>query len=181
MTELEPARTQVVFATRSGPLTVTRKGTLYEMDFPSRPLAPTSRPIEEVARALGATPSSILEGQSVVAIFDHAAAVRALRPDIAAIAAMDTHALSVTAPGTDSDGDVDFVSRFFAPRVGVDEDPVTGSAHCSLGPYWGAKLGKTDLVAWQASRRGGEVRIRLAGPRLVLGGRAITVMRGELV
>jgi PhzF family phenazine biosynthesis protein len=180
MTELEPARTQVVFATRSGPLTVTRKGTLYEMDFPSRPLAPTSRPIEEVAKALGAMPSSILEGQSVVAVFDHAAAVRALRPDIAAIAAMDTHALSVTAPGTDSDGDVDFVSRFFVPRFGVNEDPVTGSAHCALTPYWAERLKKNDLRARQVSARGGELACGLRGERVLLSGHAVMVIRGTL-
>jgi predicted PhzF superfamily epimerase YddE/YHI9 len=104
--------------------------------------------------------------------------VRGLRPDLALLATLPVRGLIVTARAAK---DHDFVSRFFAPRVGVPEDPVTGSAHCALAPYWGAKLGKTDLVGWQASARGGEVRMRLAGARVVLGGRAQTIVRGELV
>jgi PhzF family phenazine biosynthesis protein len=181
MTELEPARTHVVFSTRSGPLTVTRSGALYEMDFPSRPPVPASRPRPELAAALGATPSLILEAQSLMAVFDQAAAVRALRPNIAAIAALDTHAVIVTAPGTDRDGDVDFVSRFFAPSAGVPEDPVTGSAHCTLTPYWAARLGRSDLRARQVSPRGGELACGLRGDRVSLAGHAVMVIRGTLL
>jgi PhzF family phenazine biosynthesis protein len=180
MTELEPARTRVVFATRSGPLTVTRAGALFEMDFPSRPPAPTSRSMPALVEALGATPSLILEAQSLVAVFDRAAVVRGLRPNIAAIAALDTHAVIVTAPGTDSDADVDFVSRFFAPGAGVPEDPVTGSAHCTLTPYWAARLGRVDLRARQVSARGGELACGLRGERVLLAGHAVMVIRGTL-
>lgn len=180
MTELEPARTQVVFETRSGPLTVTRDGALYELDLPSRPAATASRSTAEVAKALGATPSLIMEAQSVMAVFDHAVTVRSLRPDIAAIAAMDTHAIIVTAPGTDRDADVDFVSRFFAPSVGVNEDPVTGSAHCTLTPYWAERLKKSELRARQVSARGGELACRLRGERVSLAGQAVMVIRGTL-
>jgi len=104
--------------------------------------------------------------------------VRKLKPDFAEIARVDCRGVMVTAaaslPG------FDFVSRFFAPAMGIDEDPVTGSAHCCLGPYWGAKLGKTELIAYQVSARGGVVQVRLAGERVRIGGRAITILRGEL-
>jgi PhzF family phenazine biosynthesis protein len=107
--------------------------------------------------------------------------VRALRPDIAAIAALDTHAIIATAPGTDGDADVDFVSRFFAPRVGVDEDPVTGSAHCTLTPYWAERLKKNSLRARQVSARGGELTCVLRDDRVFLGGQAVLVIRGTLL
>ena len=99
-----------------------------------------------------------------------------MRPDIARLAELPVRGVIVTAAG----GEFDFVSRFFAPRVGVPEDPVTGSAHCCLGPFWGERLGKSELRAYQASARGGEVRVRLAGERVLLGGEAVTVLRGEL-
>jgi len=122
----------------------------------------------------------ILEAKSMVAVFDHAEDVRALRPNIPAIAALDTHAVIVTAPGTGRDADVDFVSRFFAPRFGVDEDPVTGSAHCTLTPYWAARLGRNDLRARQVSARSGEVACGLRGDRVLLAGHAVMVIRGAL-
>ena len=106
-------------------------------------------------------------------------AVRSLRPDFALLARYPVRGVIVTARSDDPD--YDFVSRFFAPRAGVPEDPVTGSAHCCLGPYWGERLGKRDLVGYQASARGGVVRVRLAGDRVYLSGQAVTVLRGELV
>ena len=169
-----PAR----FHTKSGLLSCVRQNEWILMDFPSKP-PEAAAATPELERVVGA--KIVWSGKNDtdwLLELESEEAVRALQPDLALLRTLPVRGLIVTAR---AQKEHDFVSRFFAPRVGVDEDPVTGSAHCSLGPYWGAKLGKTDLVAWQASRRGGEVRIRLAGPRLVLGGRAITVMRGELV
>ena len=111
--------------------------------------------------------------------FESEAVVRNLAPDVAGVAEWDVRGMIATARA--SSPGFDFVSRFFAPRVGVNEDPVCGSAHCCLGPYWGERLGKTDLVAYQASPRGGVVRVGLRGDRVALGGKAVTVLRGSLV
>ena len=108
------------------------------------------------------------------------AAVRELRPDFARIAALDTYGVIATAPGTGADADADFVSRFFAPRQGVPEDPVTGSAHCVLTPYWAGRLGRMRLHARQVSARGGEIDCQLRGERVSLGGQAVLVLRGSL-
>jgi PhzF family phenazine biosynthesis protein len=105
--------------------------------------------------------------------------VRGIAPDFAALQAIEVRGVIVTARSDSSE--FDFVSRFFGPRVGVPEDPVTGSAHCVLAPYWAEKLGRTEMVGYQASKRGGVVRVRLEGDRVLLGGQAITVLRGELV
>src|SRR5438552_7744226 len=168
MTELEPACAQVAFETKSGVLTITRAGDLLEMDFPSRPALPATQASPALAAALGVTPAGELVGKSLVGLFDDAATVRALRPDMAALAALETHGVIVTAPGTGADQDVDFVSRFFAPRQGVPEDPVTGSAHCTLTPYWAARLGRAQLRARQVSRRGGDLTCVLRGDRVGL-------------
>jgi len=104
--------------------------------------------------------------------------VRNLKPDFSSLRAMQVRGVILTSQATSSG--FDFVSRFFAPGAGIDEDPVTGSAHCCLGPFWGKRLGKTELVAYQASRRGGTVRVRLGGDRVYLGGQAVTILRGEL-
>jgi len=173
MTLLEPARTQVTFAAVSGPLVVTRTGDAFTLDFPSRPPAPvTDDPA--VARALGAAPRALLRARDLVAVFDRAEDVRALAPDMGAIAALpDTFAVIATAPGTGADADVAFVSRFFAPAKGVPEDPVTGSAHCTLIPYWAARLGRPDLLARQVSARVGTLSCRLASPRVFMTGHAV--------
>lgn len=177
MTELEPARTRATFATRSGPLVVTREGDMFAMDFPSRPPRPIAFD-EAVARALGARPVGMLRGRDVVCVFERGEEVRRLTPDFAAIAALpDTFAVCVTAPG---DGEPDFVSRFFAPAKGVPEDPVTGSAHCTLAPYWAERLGKTALRAAQVGPRGGALTCTLHGDRVTLGGRAVLVVDGTL-
>ena len=107
-----------------------------------------------------------------------AAVVRSLKPDFPTLKSIEARGVMVTAPGEDRE--IDFVSRFFAPACGIDEDPVTGSAHCCLGPFWAGKLGKTALVARQVSARGGTVHVEVDGPRVRLGGTAVTVMRGEL-
>lgn len=180
MTELEPACTRIAFQTRSGMLTVTRAGDLLEMDFPARPATPATAPAPALAAALGAVPTSELAGKSLVGVFDDAETVRALRPDVAALTELETYGVIVTAPGTGADQDVDFVSRFFAPRQGVPEDPVTGSAHCTLTPYWAARLGRAQLRARQVSRRGGELACTLRGDRVGLAGHAVLIIRGAL-
>ena len=177
-TLLEPGRTApVAFATaESGVLTVTRDGEGFSMDFPAVPAAPCATP-EALVRGLGRAPSETHAApRDYLAVYDDEAAVRALEPDMAAIAALDRDAVIVTAPGEDAD----FVSRFFAPRLGVAEDPVTGSSHCTLTPYWAARLGKDEMRAHQASSRGGELDRTLAGPRVHLSGRCALYLQGTI-
>jgi PhzF family phenazine biosynthesis protein len=166
------------FHTRSGVLTAERRGDAIELDFPSEP--PAAAPIPDgLAAALGATPAWV--GRNRMDVLVELASereVRALAPDLAALAAHPVRGIIVTAPGSDG---YDFVSRFFAPAAGVPEDPVTGSAHCALAPFWAERLGRNEMTGWQASRRGGLVRVRLANGRVKLGGHAVTVLRGELV
>lgn len=167
------------FHTRSGLLTCTRQGAWITMDFPAT--APVEVDVPDgLAVALGVAPLSV--GRSLFDLLvelPDAVAVRGLRPDLTLLAQLDVRGVIVTAP-SDTPG-YDFVSRFFAPQVGVPEDPVTGSAHCCLGPFWGTRLGKADLVGYQASARGGVVGVRLVGERVLLRGQAVTVLRGELV
>jgi PhzF family phenazine biosynthesis protein len=174
-----PAET-LRFHTRSGELTARQDGDFIVLDFPAEPAAELAAPAG-LLEALG------VDGPRVVARnrFDYlvqladAAAVRAVRPDIAALTRIDMRGVMVTAPA--DDGEHDFVSRWFGPRVGVPEDPVTGSAHCCLGPWWSAVLGSTELLGYQASQRGGTVGVRVLGDRVELRGRAVTVLRGELL
>jgi predicted PhzF superfamily epimerase YddE/YHI9 len=150
------------------------------MDFPSTPPAPAEPPAG-LAEALGTWPR--WTGRSrfdLFAVLDDEAAVRSLQPDLPAIARLDGRGLIVTARADEGAG-YDFVSRFFAPQSGVPEDPVTGSAHCALAPYWAGRLGRPALVGFQASARGGRVGVRLDGDRVELSGRAVTVVRGELL
>lgn len=173
---LQPGMQRVEFASRSGPLVVTREGELLALDFPSRPPQPCAPPAG-LAEALGATPREVLQARDVVAVFDSEAQVRALKPDMMKLALLDTFAVTVTAPGTDAD----FVSRFFAPRAGIPEDPVTGSAHCSLIPYWAQRLGKTSFFARQVSKRGGELHCELKGERVRIAGRGVLYLEGQIV
>ncbi|HSU15081.1 PhzF family phenazine biosynthesis protein [Longimicrobium sp.] len=166
------------FQTQSGLLTCRRDGEWIWMDFPAKP-EEASGPIAGLAEALGVAP--VYVGRSHFDVIVEVASedeVRRLEPDIRALRGVQARGVIVTARG-DGDG-YDFVSRFFAPNAGVDEDPVTGSAHCVLAPYWARKLGRNELAGYQASRRGGTVRVRAAGDRVHLGGRAVTVLRGEL-
>jgi len=173
---LEPARNEVVFHTQSGPLTVKRAETGYVMDFPSTPSERVALP-PGFADALGVVPSEVFANSfNYMAVLESAEAVRGLVPDMAALARLDRPGISVTAPG---DGGYDFISRYFAPAKGVPEDPVTGSAHCMLTPYWANRLGKTELRAFQASRRGGEVACRLVGDRVELKGSCVFYLEGE--
>lgn len=163
---------------RSGVLVCERRDGRIAMDFPACPVMPIPVPAG-LAKMLGTEPGWV--GCSEFDLFCELAgadAVRELRPDLAALATLPFRGVIVTARGEDS---FDCVSRFFAPGVGVPEDPVTGSAHCALASYWAAKLGRTELRGWQASRRGGEVRMNLAGDRVWLGGTAVTVWQGELL
>ncbi|HWE89343.1 MAG TPA: PhzF family phenazine biosynthesis protein [Pseudonocardiaceae bacterium] len=170
-----------VFRTRGGELRCTAADGWVTMDFPGDP---STQVADDVAKAVtgalpGATVAHVLRGKfDLVAVLADAAEVRALNPDFAAILGLDARLLAVTAPG-DRPG-IDFVSRAFAPAVGIDEDPVTGSLHCTLAPYWSAELGRTELVGEQASARGGIVRVEARGDRIGLAGQAVTVLTGEL-
>lgn len=174
-TERNVASSEIRFHSRSGLLTVTRTGDQLTLDFPSRPATPCAAP-EALIRGLGAKPSEVLKARDYLAVFASEAEVRALRPDFAALKSLDCLGIITTAPG----GDCDFVSRFFAPSAGVDEDPATGSAHCTLIPFWAARLGKPKLFARQVSARGAELFCELAGDRVRIGGRASLYLRGEI-
>ena len=175
MERLKPGRTSVVFHSASGPLTVTRKIGAYVMDFPARPSEPAATP-PGMTEALGVAPLEVyVNSFNYMAVMESAQIVRALDPDLAGIARINRAGVIVTAPG---DGKYDFVSRYFAPAKGIPEDPVTGSAHCMLVPYWAQRLGKTSFQAFQASRRGGEVGCRLHGDRVELEGACVFYMEG---
>jgi len=170
----QPAR----FETASGLLAASREGPLIVLDFPATPVGPWPTP-DGLADALGADPKWVgMNRFDLFVVLEDEATVAGLRPDFAALGRVEARGVIVTARSTEPSAD--FVSRFFAPASGIDEDPVTGSAHCALGPYWGPILGKTELVGRQLSARGGEVRVGLDGKRVRLGGRAFTVMRGRL-
>jgi PhzF family phenazine biosynthesis protein len=167
-----PAR----FHTKSGVLTCTRAGALIEMDFPATPASPAEEPAGLFA-ALGASGKVSRSDFYVLVEVADATTVRSLVPNFTQLAAVDARAVIVTAAG---DAGFDVVSRMFAPNVGIPEDPVTGSAHCVLAPYWAPRFG-TTLRAYQASPRGGVVNTRIEGDRVILAGNAITVLRGELL
>jgi PhzF family phenazine biosynthesis protein len=163
------------FHTRSGLLTVTRDKEMLTLDFPSRPAAPCAVP-DALIPGLGATPKKVFKSRDYLAVFTNEAEVRALKPDFAVLKTLDCLGIIATAPGTDCD----FVSRFFAPSAGVDEDPVTGSAHCTLIPYWAERSGKTKLSARQVSQRGGELSCDLRGNQVLISGKAIVYLRGSI-
>lgn len=166
---------QIVFLTRSGPLTVRRDGEMLVMDFPARG-ALACEPSAALSTALGTEPVALLAADVYLAVFANEDVIRALQPDIGLIAALDKRAVIVTAPGHK----VDFVSRYFAPRMGVPEDPVTGSAHCLLTPFWASRLGRSTLQARQLSARGGELHCSLQGTRVRLAGRALSFSQATL-
>lgn len=174
LNELEPGRQRVSFQSMSGPLTVTREGDLFCLDFPTRPPRPLPCPAG-FAEALGAEVKEAWLVRDLYAVLEDEASVRDLRPNLEALSRVEPTSFVVTAPGTDCD----FVSRCFAPREGIPEDPVTGSTHCVLVPYWAQRLGKTRLHARQLSRRGGEIFCELQGPRVKLAGRAVKVIEGS--
>jgi PhzF family phenazine biosynthesis protein len=177
MERLEPDRREVVFQSASGPLRVTRTDSGYAMDFPARPSARATAPPAEISEALGGAPLEVHVNEfNYLALLPDAQSVRALAPDFQAVARLDRPGLIVTAAG---DAEFDFTSRYFAPAKGVDEDPVTGGAHCMLAPFWAPRLGKRDFVARQASSRGGTVRCALDGDRVRLEGGCVFYVEGE--
>ena len=165
----------IAFQTKSGLLTVVRKGDLIEMDFPSRPATESPLP-EGFGEAHGCEPVAFLRASKNLAVFDAEADVSAFQPDLAYIKSLEGDGLIVTAPGDHCD----FVSRYFAPHQGIDEDPVTGSAHCTSVPYWSDRLGKLKVQARQISQRGGDLYCELSGDRVKISGRAILYMEGRV-
>ena len=174
-----PPDRQARFHTRSGLLLADRRGEWIELDFPAKVVAAAPAPAE-LLPALGVA-QAIFVGRNAfdyLVEVDSEETLRALSPDHSTLRKVPVRGVIVTA--RPARGEFDFVSRFFAPGSGIDEDPVTGSAHCALGPYWGGLLGKSEMTAFQASARGGVVRVKLQGDRVLLGGQAVTVMTGEL-
>jgi PhzF family phenazine biosynthesis protein len=174
-----PSSEPLRFHTRSGLLTAEKREEAIELDFPATPETPCASP-PGLSRALGAEPTYI--GHSAfdyLVLLRDADAVRHLSPDMGLLKKVSARGIIVTALSDDSR--FDFVSRFFAPAAGIDEDPVTGSAHCCLGPFWQARLEKAAMVAYQASARGGVVRVEVAGERVRIGGHAVTVLRADLL
>jgi len=165
----------ISFDTKSGILTVTRKEDLFYLDFPSRPAVPCPVP-PELSAGLGAEPVAVYKSRDYLAVFEDEQQIRSIRPDFGHLSRLDCLGTIVTAPGRE----VDFVSRFFAPGAGVPEDPVTGSSHCTLIPYWAQQLGKNDFVARQLSRRGGELLCENRGERVRMGGRAVLYHSGTI-
>lgn len=170
------ARESVVFETKSGDLVVEKKSSLIAMDFPAQPPRACDVPAALVA-GLGRQPSAVLAADDYIAVFETEEDIRNIVPDQSELQKLALRGVAVTAPGTDAD----FVSRFFAPKFGIPEDPVTGSAHCELAPYWQARLGKSLLLARQLSKRGGQVRCEVMGERVMLSGSAVKFMEAEIV
>lgn len=176
---LLPPDAEAGFHTRSGRLTARRAGSVIEVDLPADPPASAERPVDLDAM-LGARAVQVAAGRfDLLVELESEDAVRGLAPDIRRLATIEGRGVIVTAAAAPT-SKFDFVSRFFAPQSGIDEDPVTGSAHCCLAPFWGARLGKERMTGYQASKRGGVVQVRLDGDRVILGGRAVTVLRGTL-
>jgi PhzF family phenazine biosynthesis protein len=170
---------QVRFHTRSGLLTAQRQGSWIELDFPAKPVEAAPAP-PDLAASLGVTPLFVgCNKMDYLVEVESEAVVRGLQPNLTRLAVLPVRGVIVTARATTPG--FDFISRFFAPAAGVPEDPVTGSAHCCLGPYWRDKLKKTEMRAYQASARGGVLIVHVADPRVYLRGQAVTVLRGELM
>lgn len=174
-THLEPGADRVKFTTRSGPLHVTRVGSRIALDLPSYACERIDTP-PELADALGATPLETWLGVKYLALFASEADVRALAPDFRKVAKLGAFGVIVTAPGDTSD----VASRYFVPQAGVDEDPVTGAAHCQLVPWWAKRLGRTAIHARQVSRRGGELWCEARGERVTLAGEAVEYLSGTI-
>lgn len=165
----------ITFETRSGDLIVKKENNKLVMDFPARQPTPCTVP-QGLVKALGSTPREVLAADDYIVVFDNENTIRSIKPDMALLSQIDKRGVAITAPGSN----VDFVSRFFAPKFGISEDPVTGSAHCELAPYWAQKLNKTKLRAKQVSKRGGEVGCEVEGDRVFLSGQAVLFMEAEI-
>lgn len=177
-TEITPAAEAAEFHTQSGTLTVTRSGDRLQLDFPRHELAAVDAP-PALLEGLKLPPREVYftgANPNFYAVYDTEAEVRALAPDFAALLPLGALGICATAPGTDCD----FVSRYFAPGFGIPEDPVTGSTHCALAPYWAGRFGKTELSAKQVSKRGGELFCTVGETRVFIAGQAVTYLRGEI-
>lgn len=172
----DQAMQRVDFETKSGALSVERQNDLLAMDFPARMPDPCPPP-EKIGEIMGVSPSFIFRARDLMLVYENEDQVRDLKPDLAGISSLDSFAVIATAPGKKSD----FVSRFFAPKAGIPEDPVTGSAHCTLIPYWSSRLGKKKLHALQLSARGGELFCEDRGDRVAIGGRAAAYLTGTIL
>ena len=175
-TLLEPSGAEVSFNSRSGRLTVTRDDDLLTMDFPSLPPVPCQAP-NDLIKGLGREPLEVCCSEDYVVVFSAEDDITDLHPAFELLKELDLRGVAATAKGKN----VDFVSRFFAPKYGINEDPVTGSAHCSLTPYWASKLHKRDLRAYQVSKRGGELFCKDCGDRVKISGRAVAYMEGSII
>lgn len=173
---LAEVRDVVAFDTKSGRLEVRQEGEKLVMNFPSRPASPAG-PEPGLVEAVGRAPTEILATDNYLLVYDAEADVRAIEPDMSGLAEVSEHGVIVTAPGEACD----FVSRYFAPSYGIPEDPVTGSTHCTLTPYWAARTGKAELAARQISKRGGSLDCVDLGDRVSLAGRAVLYLKGEII
>lgn len=171
-------RPEIRFLSNSGVLTVSRQGDLLALNFPSYPPEVVSQAPEGLLEGIGAAPSALYRGRTndYMLVFDDEASVRQLTPDMRLLKQVAARGIIVTAPGTD----VDFVSRFFGPASGIDEDPVTGSAHCILTPYWAERLQKTNLTARQVSPRSGELWLKILGDRVEIAGKSVVYLVGKI-
>jgi PhzF family phenazine biosynthesis protein len=178
MERLHPTRTDVVFQSASGPLTVERRSKYYVMNFPARILQRLEN-TPRLGRVLGAEPFEVHRDNlnNYVVLFEQAETVRSLAPDLEALARLNCTGVIVTAVG---DSGYDIVSRYFAPAKGIPEDPVTGGAHCALTPFWASRLGRSEFRAYQASKRGGEMFCRLLDNRVELRGSVVFYLEGEI-
>ncbi|MGB8951232.1 MAG: PhzF family phenazine biosynthesis protein [Candidatus Aminicenantales bacterium] len=172
---IEKGLEKIVFHSRSGELIVTREGDLMSLDFPANKPVP-QKPPEALLKAFPVRPQEVLFKRTYLVVFSSEDEIKAMKPDIKKFLEVETHGVIITARGKS----VDFVSRFFAPDVGIDEDPVTGYAHTLLIPYWAEKLNKTKLQALQLSRRGGELFCVHAGNRVQISGKAVLYLKGEI-
>ena len=166
---------RILFSTQSGELSVTRNGSSIVMDFPSRPAAQVDVP-KPLEKGLPGDIGRVYKSRDYMVVYDNEEIVRTMEPDFTELGRLDCTGIIITAPGDE----VDFVSRFFAPQAGILEDPVTGSAHCTLAPYWSDRIGRPDLSARQVSKRGGELSCRVVDDRVHIGGRAVLYSRGFL-
>ena len=174
-----PQRTRIDFFTRhAGTLTVERKDDRFILELPARPAQPVRAPAGLLGALGGPPPAAVLKARDVLVVYNSVTTVLDLTPDMAALAEVDAFAVCVTAPAAKPG--VDFVSRFFAPAVGIAEDPVTGSAHCTLVPYWAERLGRSEMEAQQVSQRGGAISCRLEGDRVFLAGQAVLYLEGTI-
>jgi predicted PhzF superfamily epimerase YddE/YHI9 len=174
---MEKKREHITFSSKSGNLHVTKADDgLMALDFPARPGERVENPPDDLLDGLGMLPREVWASRDYMCVYENEAQVRAIRPDVARLMKLDKLGVIVTARGAECD----FVSRFFAPRAGIPEDPVTGSAHCTLIPYWAQKLGKEQLHALQVSRRGGELFCMPRGERVMIAGRCVVYLKGAV-